>query len=298
MKSAIKRLASPVASHARRIIREETGAHQQSHDQQVQRNIMNQYINFRLAGIAPYPRISDAGFRVYSQFEEDGIILYVLSMIGFKSRKVAELCCGAGHECMAANLILNHGFKGFLFDGSEANIEVARSFFNKPDTLLNEPVIKRAWINAENVNHVLICSGCEGEIDLLSLDLDGNEYWVWKAIDCISPRLVVCETQNAIPSNLSLTIPYEANFSYLERPEAEHDFRSASLLAMTNLARKKGYRLIGGHRFGFNTFFLRNDEGCDLFPEIMVEVVHDNAYTKAAQKERWVRVKHLPWTEV
>src|SRR5215472_15232042 len=124
--------------------------------QQIQRTIINQYMLFKSNGTAPYTKIRDAGFRVYSQFEEDGIILYVLSMIGFKSRKVAELCCGAGHECMAANLILNHGFKGFLFDGSETNIEVARSFFNKPDTLLNEPVIN------ENVNHVLIDSGFRG----------------------------------------------------------------------------------------------------------------------------------------
>jgi hypothetical protein len=63
---------------------------------------------------------------------------------------------------MAANFILNHGFKGFLFDDSETNIEVVRSFFNKPDTLLNEPIIKRAWITAENVNHVLIDSGFRG----------------------------------------------------------------------------------------------------------------------------------------
>jgi hypothetical protein len=80
--------------------------------QQMRRNIVNQYLLFRHNKIIPYPNIKDAGFRVYSQFEEDGIILYVLSMIGFKSKRVVEMCCGSGDECMATNLILNHGFDG------------------------------------------------------------------------------------------------------------------------------------------------------------------------------------------
>lgn len=79
--------------------------------QQTQRTIVNQYCLAKQTGYALYPNIRDAGFRVYSQFEEDGIILYVLAMIGFKSRRVVEMCCGTGNECISANLILNHGFE-------------------------------------------------------------------------------------------------------------------------------------------------------------------------------------------
>src|SRR5438552_16641930 len=97
--------------------------------QQMQRALVLQYSHFRANRLAPYSNIKDAGFRIYSQFEEDGIILYVLSTIGFNTRRVVEICCGSGNECMATNLILNHGFDGFLFDGDEANVNSARGFF-------------------------------------------------------------------------------------------------------------------------------------------------------------------------
>src|SRR5262249_6427071 len=208
--------------------------------QQTQAALVAQFAFYRSQKIVPFRNIRDAGFRVYSQFEEDGIILYVLAMIGFKSRKVVEICCGSGHECMATNLILNHGFEGFLFDGDEANINRAVGFFrSKKDCIVHtgaagltfrRPTIARAWITAESVNDLLRQSGCTGEADLLSLDIDGNEYWIWKALDAISPRLLVVETQNIIPADKSLTIPYRPDFSYHKAPA--EDFRGASLLAV------------------------------------------------------------------
>jgi hypothetical protein len=206
--------------------------------------------------------------------KEDGIILYVLSMIEFKARRVVEMCCGSASECMAANLILNHGFDGYLFDESEDNIRHAEYFFrSKKDCLLYPPTLKQAWVAAETVNDLLRESGCVGEIDLLSLDLDGNEYWVWQAIDAINPRLLIVETLNIAPSDRSITIEYRSDFCYHDQPE--EDFRSASLLAMVRLCKRRGYRLIGAHRHGFNAFFLRNDEGADFFPEVSVEEVRD-----------------------
>jgi hypothetical protein len=179
MKQAIKAALRPASHFARQFIRDSVGTDElavdrESFSQQAQRGIINQYQLFKLQETAPYRQIRDAGFRVYSQFEEDGIILYVLSMIEFKTRRVVEMCCGAGTECMAANLILNHGFDGYLFDGSDANIRHAEYFFrSKKDCLLYPPTLRQAWITAENVNDLLRESGCEGEIDLLSLDLDG-----------------------------------------------------------------------------------------------------------------------------
>jgi hypothetical protein len=270
-----------------------------SASQQMQRNIVNQYLTFKFNGIAPYPNIRDAGFRVYSQFEEDGIILYVLSMIGFKTRRVVEMCCGGGHECMAANLIINHGFDGYLFDGSVENIRHAESFFaSRPDCLLNAPSLTRAWITAENVNELLRSSGCGGEVDLLSLDMDGNDYWVWKAISAINPRLIICETHNIIPADKSLTIRYDPAFDRSLRPQNEQDYLSASLLAMQRLFKRRGYRLIGGHRHGFNVFFLREDEGAECFPEASVQEIHDNRFTRSAQAQRWPGVMDMPWQEV
>ncbi|HUB94790.1 MAG TPA: hypothetical protein VL993_02675 [Stellaceae bacterium] len=271
----------------------------QSQSQQLQRGIVNQYLMCKSAGITPYPAIRDAGFRVYSQFEEDGIILYVLAMIGFKTRRVVEMCCGTGDECMSANLILNHGFDGYLFDGSEENIARADRFFRqRKECLLYPPVITQGWITVENVNDLLTRSGCAGEVDLFSLDIDGNDYWVLEAIEAINPRLIVCETHNVIPPDKSLTIEYQPDFDYRRGDGAAQDYRSASLLAMQRLCKRRGYRMIGGHRHGFNVFFLRSDEGVGLFPEVDINDVQDNHWSRWSRANRWPLVKDMPWKEV
>ena len=270
-----------------------------SNHQEIQRSIINQYLMFKAQEIVPYKSIRDAGFRVYSQFEEDGIILYVLSMIGFKTKRVVEMCCGSGDECMATNLILNHGFDGYLFDGSEANISAANRFFrSKKDCLAYPPVLTHGWITAENVNELLIRSGCAGEVDLFSLDMDGNDYWIWNAIEAINPRLLVIETHNGIPSDKSLTIEYKADFdSSWSKTGAQQEYRGASLLAMQRLCKRRGYRMIGAHRHGFNVFFLREDEGVRFFSEVGIDEVHNNLSSQWHQRD-WPLVKDMPWKEV
>ena len=271
----------------------------ESLNQQLQRQIITQYQLAKLAGLKPYEKIAEAGFRCYSQFEEDGIILYVLSMIGVKTKKVVEMCCGSGDECMATNLILNHGFDAYLFDGNPENINRAKAFFgSKKDCLLYSPTLRSGWITVENVNELLTEAGCAGEVDLFSLDIDGNDYWVWKAITAISPRLIVFETHNIIPDNLSLTIEYQPDFDCWSKTGPEQDYRSVSLAAMVKVSKSKGYRLIGAHRHGFNVFFLRDDVGQDCFPEVSIEEVHNNHWTRWGQGNRWPLVKDMNWVEV
>lgn len=240
------------------------------------------------------PSFQEAAFQRYSQFEEDGILLLIFALIGEKSRNVVEVCCGDGRQSMSANLIINHGWRGLLFEGDASLVRAARSFYAaRPECVLNQPTIRQAWITAEGINGLIAAEGYAGEVDLLSLDIDGNDYWVWKALDAISPRVCVFETHNIIPSSLSLTVPYDPQFK-----NRVPEFHSASLLAMTKLSRAKGYRLIGGHRLGFNAFFMRDDVGRDVFPEVPVEAVHDNPFTKWSQANRWPAVKDREWQEV
>jgi hypothetical protein len=267
--------------------------------QQLQLTIRNQWIQFRTSEIQPYSRIREAGFRCYSQFEEDGIILYLLTMIGADAGSVVEMCCGPGDECMATNLILNHGYTGFLFDGSHDNIMAADAFFSsRKDCLLIKPSLKSTWITAENVNDLLEESGCPCDVDFFSLDIDGNDYWIWKAIERIRPKICCFETADFIPSGLSLTIPYRPDFCCWTEPLERQDFRSVSLSAMTKLSAEKGYRLVGAHRHGFNVFFMRNDLGTALFPEIDPAEVHENTWSRLGQLNRWDAVKNLGWVEV
>ncbi len=274
-------------------------SHNPAAEQQMQRSIVNQYRMSLKSGQAMYDDIADAGFRCYSEYEEDGIILYLLSMVGMKTKTVVEMCCGDGKICMATNLILNHGYRGFLFDGDAGNVERAHSFYgSQNECQLEQPTISKSWITKGNVNDLIRDAGAEGEVDLLSLDVDGVDYYLWEAIDCISPRVCVFETHNVVPSDLSVTIPYQDDFYAWSKPSPERDFRSVSLLAMKKLSAAKGYTLVGGHRYGFNVFFVRNDLLGNYLKEVTVESVHDNAYTRRQRETLWPQVKDMGWVEV
>ena len=267
-------------------------------NQQIQQTILGQHHAAFRQNIIPYDDIGDAGFRCNSQFEEDGIILYVLAAIGMKTRSVVEMCCGDGAECMATNLILHHGYKGYLFEGSDRNFPKAQAFFrSKKDCLLNQPQLTKAWITRDNVNDLLRNAGASGEIDVFSLDMDGNDYWIWDAITEISPRLCVFEIHNLIPGDLSLTVPYSDSFDYLSGEGDRQWFRSVSLEAMRKLSASKGYRLIGAHKHGFNVFFLRNDIAPDIFPEVSIESIQQARWTQE-QVKRWPAIKDMGWVEV
>jgi hypothetical protein len=240
------------------------------------------------------PRFSDVGFRCHSQFEEDGILLFIFALVGTTNKKAVEICAGDGTECMSTNLILNHGWWGYLFDGNERKVGRGRVFFGHArDTCLHPPRFTHAWVTAENVNDLITAAGVGGDIDLLALDIDGMDYWVWKAIQCIRPRVVVCETHNIIDAGDALTVPYDPAF-VITTP----DYHSASLAAMTKLAEEKGYRLVGTHRYGFNAFFVLNDIAKDVLPSVTPAQCLQDPYTLNARAVRWPKVKDMNWTRV
>lgn len=259
---------------------------------QAQLLLYHSYRDMASRGIIP--KLSEVGFRCHSQFEEDGILLFIFALIGTTNKTVVEICAGDGLQCMSTNLIINHGWWGYLFDGNERNVEIGQAFFHKAqDTFLYPPRFTHAWITAENVNHLITQSGITGDIDLLSLDIDGMDYWVWQAIECIRPRVVVCETHNVIGPDDAFTIPYHPDF-VITTP----DYHSASLAAMTKLAEEKGYRLVGTHRYGFNAFFILNEIAPDILPGVTPAQCLQDPYTLEARSVRWPKVKDMNWIKV
>ena len=259
-----------------------------------QQTLMQQYRLLASKGNSWLPGIGSVGFRKYSQFEEDGILLYIFSLITPINRTCVEICAGNGRECNTANLVINHGWWGHLFDGNEQNVTDGTAFFARnKDTFLYPPRFTKAWITAENVNELIVRSGAKGPIDLLSLDIDGMDYWVWKAIDVVQPQVVVCEVHNPIPFDCALTVPYDPGFI-----ADSADYRGASLAAMCKLGREKGYRLIGTHRFGFNAFFVKNGVGEEFLPEVDVASCLQDPYSAHALRERWPQVKGRKWEAV
>lgn len=123
---------------------------------------------------------------------EEGILLYIFSLIGTTNKKVVEISAGDRTECNAANLIINHGWYGLLIDGNKKLIERGIKFYSKcKDTASCPPFLKHAWITKENVNEIIKQEGFEGEIDLFSLDLDGIDYWLLKELSVVNHRVIV-----------------------------------------------------------------------------------------------------------
>lgn len=241
--------------------------------------------------------MANKGFRVNSQFEEDGLLLYVFSKIGFTNRKGAEFCCGNGRECVLANFVLYHGFYALLVDGDDQNISEAKAYFaNHPNTLLVPPLVTKAWITKDNINEILSSNSFSGELDLLSVDLDGVQYYVFKELTVVNARVIVFESNNVIPEDRSITIPYSNDF-HMQSGKYDPEFRSVSHLATVKLMKSKGYRLIGAHRHGFNLIFLRNDIAQDIFPEVDYRQFYQT-FHGLNRRSAWDKVAKLPWVEV
>jgi len=215
------------------------------------------YRELRAAG-SSLPSLSDVEFRCYSQNGEDGILLYLLSLLGTEHRRSVEICAGSGLECNTANLIINHGWQGLLVDGDAAQIAQGKAFYAQcPTTRVSPPTLVSSWITVENVGALLAEHRFGWDIDLLSLDLDGNDYWIWCALPDLRPRVVVLEFNALLGPHESLSLPYDPTFQLdLSKPPYRC---GASLTAFTRLAQSRGYRLVGLQSLGFNAFFVRDD---------------------------------------
>ena len=209
--------------------------------------------------------------KCYSQNGEDGVLLYVFSTVGVTNRCFVEFGVGDGRECNTANLVLNFGWNGVLIDSDERNVSAARYYYQKmlgPESA-NIKVVQ-CLVTMENINKVLLDSGINGEIDLLSIDIDGNDYWVWKAITAIDPRVVVIEYNASLGFEKSITVKYNSNFDRFEAHPSGF-YHGASLAALTKLANYKGYVLAGCESNGVNAFFVRKDVAREKLTEVPVQ---------------------------
>ena len=158
MKSMIKSLLRKIG---RLLLSDIIVEMQNYRSQEVQISLSQHYKTLKRNNVKPLPSFDEVGFRCYSQFEEDGILLYIFSLIGTTNKFVVEIGAGDGThhgiECNSANLIINHGWQGILFDGSSINVQKSNAYFAKnPNTFLWPPIFKQAWITAENINNLLL----------------------------------------------------------------------------------------------------------------------------------------------
>jgi hypothetical protein len=204
------------------------------------------------------PSVWDAGFRVFSQFDEDGIVLFLLATAEAGPRRVVDLGAGNGvHASNCANLLLNLGYDGLLVDADADKVTWAEGFYRRhPDTKERPPRTVHAFLTRDNVNEVLSEAGFDRDIALLSIDVDGNDFWLWESLGGVQPWFVVVEAHPELGRE-DYVMPYHPTFDWKTAPP---DVRGgASIASFVGLAERQGYRAVGANQYGFNLFFARED---------------------------------------
>ena len=196
-----------------------------------------------------------AEFKVSSQWGEDGIIEHLVRHVPIDRKFFIEFGVEDYTEANTRFLLRNRNWSGLVLDGSEAQVEKI-----KQDAVYwrHDITAVASFVTRETINETLSKHGRRGDIGLLSIDIDGNDYWVWEAIDCISPRIVSVEYNSVFGADAAVSIPYDARFM---RTASHHSnlYFGCSIGALKHLADKKGYALVGSDSAGINAFFVRND---------------------------------------
>lgn len=195
----------------------------------------------------------------YAQNREDGIINAIFGMIGTTNKFYVEFGVEDGKECNTRYLMKHRGWHGLLLDGSNENAEIN---------------LQKEFITAENIETLFKKYNVPKTLDVLSIDIDGNDYWVWKAIQHYEPRVVIIEYNAHIKPPERKTIPYDPTFVW-----DKTNYMGASFGALVALGKEKGYTPVATDSCGVNAFFVRNDliSGAFAVPH-WEELWHPTAY--------------------
>jgi hypothetical protein len=245
-------------------------------------------------------------FRVFSQFGDDGIIQYSINRLNLPpaERRFVEFGVENYQEANTRFLLLNDNWSGVILDGSESCISEVRS---EPLYWRNDLTALARFIRRENINSIIEEAGFSGRIGLLSIDVDGNDYWIWEALSAVDPAIVVVEYNGIFGSSEAVTIPYQADFV---RQNAHYSYLywGTSLPALCHLAAKKGYVWIGCNTAGNNAYFVRSEyASAFLSPALPGDFVaakfreardRNGQLAYIGQKEGFELIKELPVWDV
>ncbi|MES2108327.1 MAG: hypothetical protein V4577_06260 [Bacteroidota bacterium] len=251
---------------------------------------VNQFLNEHLFNNPKYTsskRLNKNEYQVFSQNGEDGIIAEIFNRIGTTNKYFIEFGVENGLECNTLNLIYK-GWSGLWIEGSEHDCKVINERF-KDLISGNRLKIQNGFITAENIESYFDKADTPAEPDMLSIDIDYNDYYIWKAIDKYKPRVVVIEYNSIFRPDTHFVVKYNAS-----RMWDKTSFFGSSLLALEQLGIEKGYCLVGCVFTGSNAFFVRKDIVADLFEapftaENHYEPNRDFLYYKAGHPKN-----HLP----
>lgn len=213
------------------------------------------------------PVFKENEFKVFSQWGEDGLIQFLLRYVNIDNSVFVEFGVENYLESNTRFLLINNNWSGLVIDGNPDNIAHIKS-----DPIYWRHNLKAhcAFVTKENINDLLKENGVVGDIGILSIDIDGNDYWIWDAIDVVSPAIVIIEYNARFGKDMSVTVPYDRNFV---RSQKHHSmiYFGASIKALCGLAEEKGYAFVGCGSAGINAFFVRRDLMVKEIKELTVE---------------------------
>jgi hypothetical protein len=220
-----------------------------------ERILLGKLFTNRIKETSTLESLHDAEFKVFSQWGDDGIIQYLVNQLDITARRFIEFGVENYIEANTRFLLLNDNWSGLVMDCSEENVAYIKSddiYWKHDLTAIS------TFVTAENINDTLAQAGFAGEVGLLHIDVDGNDYWIWKAIDVVSPVIAIIEYNSLFGRDRAITVPYDPKF---DRFAAHHSgiYAGASLAALCDLAGAKGYVLVGSNSAGNNAYFVRKD---------------------------------------
>jgi hypothetical protein len=202
--------------------------------------------------------IRDAEFKVFSQFGEDGILQYLIARAGVprELHTFVEFGVESYAEANTRFLLLKDNWRGLIIDSDARYMRAVRE---GPLAWRHDLTAVTAFIDADNINGLIRDAGFAGAIGLLSIDIDGNDYWVWSKLDVVDPIIVVAEYNSVLGPAAAVSVPYDPAFV---RSKAHHStlYWGCSLGALAHVGRRKGYALVGCNSAGNNAFFVRRDK--------------------------------------
>jgi hypothetical protein len=226
--------------------------------------------------------LEDVEFKVFSQFGDDGIIQWLIHHLDIPNKTFLEFGVGDYRESNTRFLLMNNNWSGLVMDSSRKNI---KKIVNSEYYWKFELTARQAFITCDNINRLISAQGFDEEIGLLHIDLDGNDYWIWKEINTINPVIVIMEYNGLFGIDRLITIPYSADF-YRTNAHYSNLYFGASLNALNHLAIQKGYSFIGCNSAGNNAFFIRNDKLNEKVKEVSLEQGYVISKTRESRDKR------------
>lgn len=226
---------------------------QDSHDRV--RELVGNGLAREVAACTRINSLSQVEFRVHSQFGDDGIIQWLVARLPELAPRFIEFGVEDYTESNTRFLMVNNGWSGLVIDGSASNIDRLRA---RPWYWRHDLHALARFVTVDTVDRIIADWAGDRKVGLLHIDVDGNDYWLWEATKAINPGIVIMEYNSVFGPERAISVPYRADFRRLDAHYSGQYF-GASIAALAQLGRRKGYALLGSNSAGNNAYFVRRE---------------------------------------